>query len=341
MARRNPFAEAFGQFNGGVANTMARGLPQVPTDDGPVRYEGDRLPDEIIEAFARANPQRTGGSYLDVLDETDKDARYILGPHGSASVEKLAALLSLLGPQADMAGALKEGAELGPSLAKGDVSGAVGNAGWGALNAMGLSELGTPLQAILAGVGAKTADMGALRKAEDLEAQGANRDDIWRETGWGRGADGKWRFEIDDRGAEVAPGREGVLSDAMAHPDLYRAYPDLADVRLTTQDARGAWGGAYDRPTAHRPEQIALSDALRDEDLRSVLLHETQHGVQQREGFARGGSDPRMSGEVEARNVQQRADLGPNQRRRTMPWDTEDTLPEDQIIRFILNGGRP
>ncbi len=50
------------------------------------------------------------------------------------------------------------------------------------------------------GVGAKTADLSALGRAHELLTQGADAKKIWDETGWFQGADGKWRFEIDDRG---------------------------------------------------------------------------------------------------------------------------------------------
>jgi hypothetical protein len=51
-----------------------------------------------------------------------------------------------------------------------------------------------------AGLNSKTANHAAQKRAEGLEAQGIPRDDIWRETGWGRGVDDKWRYEIDDSG---------------------------------------------------------------------------------------------------------------------------------------------
>jgi hypothetical protein len=142
-AERNPFDDAFSQFSGGAANTMARGAPQVPTGlgDEPLRYEGDDLPDEVIEAYVRANPKAAEeGSHIEDLDALDDAARYYLGPHASGGVEKLAALLGVIGPQADMAGALNEGAQIGPNIAKGDIPAAIGNTGWGLLSALGFSE---------------------------------------------------------------------------------------------------------------------------------------------------------------------------------------------------------
>lgn len=55
---------------------------------------------------------------------------------------------------------------------------------------------------MFAGAKAKTADLDALRVAQDMEAAGTSADRVWQATGWGRGKDGQWRFEIDDRGAQ-------------------------------------------------------------------------------------------------------------------------------------------
>ena len=51
-----------------------------------------------------------------------------------------------------------------------------------------------------AGVRAKTADLDALETAKQQEAEGVDPEAVRKETGWFRGADGKWRWEIDDSG---------------------------------------------------------------------------------------------------------------------------------------------
>ena len=48
------------------------------------------------------------------------------------------------------------------------------------------------------GKGSKTADLGMLRQAQELEAAGTPAGDIWRETGWGRNAGGQWNYRISD-----------------------------------------------------------------------------------------------------------------------------------------------
>ena len=53
-----------------------------------------------------------------------------------------------------------------------------------------------------AGERSKTADMEALALAKEMQEQDVDRETILRETGWFVGADGKWRYEIDDSALE-------------------------------------------------------------------------------------------------------------------------------------------
>ena len=50
----------------------------------------------------------------------------------------------------------------------------------------------------MGGLKAETADKSALEKAMELEKDGTNSEKIRKETGWFKGYDGKWRFEIDN-----------------------------------------------------------------------------------------------------------------------------------------------
>lgn len=164
---------------------------------------------------------------------------------------------------------------------EGAIAGGLGGSGGGLLSRfvrVDPTKLGT-----FGGSLAKTADHQALAKAQALEVAGASRDDIWDATGWFKGVDGKWRFEIDDSGAKLAGYDKGPLRAALDHPELYRAYPDLG--RVQTQI--GGRGGAYIPPGKYNDEMIQASA----DDARSILLHEAGgHGVQHREGFARGGN---------------------------------------------------
>ena len=67
-------------------------------------------------------------------------------------------------------------------------------------NQYGISQNGQtePVQASFRGRKAQNHDEGPLRKAEQMEKNGADPEEIRKTTGWFRGMDHKWRFEIDD-----------------------------------------------------------------------------------------------------------------------------------------------
>lgn len=79
------------------------------------------------------------------------------------------------------------------------------------------------------GENAQRADLEALDRAQDMERRGVAMETIFRETGWYTGADGKWRFEIDDSGMEYDPAGDlqGAVSRQWAMEDLEAAKEDL------------------------------------------------------------------------------------------------------------------
>jgi hypothetical protein len=105
---------------------------------------------------------------------------------------------------------------------------AAGNYGSAAMNAAGLIPggdiAGGVAKAIFGGIAAKTANKGALEVAQKLAKEGADKKAIWDATGWFKGKDDKWRFEIDDSTAKFGalPKSQGL----MTHLDAYakRAY---------------------------------------------------------------------------------------------------------------------
>ena len=140
----------------------------------------------------------------------------------------------------------------------------------------------------LAGIGAQTADRKKLDKAKRMEREGRGSQSIWSRTGWYRGADGQWRFEIDDSKAVFdlshAP-QNGILKDYLKHDALYAAYPELRDVKVQIDDGSRLFlgvNGYYD------PQENTI--ILRRNASKSSLLHEVQHAIQRIEGFATGAS---------------------------------------------------
>ena len=131
----------------------------------------------------------------------------------------------------------------------------------------------------------------AIAEAERLFEQGMKNRDVYDRTGVFRGADGKLRFEIDDRAATVVdvPMSDMTmrLEDYLDHPELYELYPSMRGIPVDFKrpdDMSGVRG-------SFSPYNQRITLAMNDPDqMRSTLLHEAQHAVQDREGFSGGSS---------------------------------------------------
>jgi len=78
---------------------------------------------------------------------------------------------------------------------------------------------------------------------------------------------------------------------------------------------------------------IALIHAARPRDELRTMMSRVQDKLNLAEGGGMGGYR-RLAGEVEARNVQARRDMTPEERRVTPPWETQDIADEHQIVRM-------
>lgn len=244
----------------------------------------------------------------------------------------------------------------------------------------------------------RTFRMDNLSVARKMEEEKKDAKAIKIATGWERGADGKWRYEMPDAkikdtmdvgGGHIVKRYEddmlwngGKLSKVIDAPELFKAYPQLKDVRIDTDaimndmPSNGEYNAKTNTITIHADELKYMN---------SILNHEIQHVIQSIEGFDRGGS-PRLvrgeikkrlaevtkqirqlraegkedeakaiveknrglynayqanddynsykslAGEVEARNVQERMNMSPEERRRTLAESTEDVARKDQIF---------
>lgn len=114
-----------------------------------------------------------------------------------------------------------------------------------------------------AGVKAKTANIDTLDAAQRLEDIGkADAEDIRRQTGWFRGMDGMWRFELDDskmviRDTDITSG-ETKLAEVLDYPELFEAYPQLKNVTISAFPSIFRFGvkGSYNSER----NEISLSD---------------------------------------------------------------------------------
>lgn len=157
----------------------------------------------------------------------------------------------------------------------------------------------------------KTYRMDNLKVAEKMERGKMDAKAIKLATGWERGADGKWRYEMPDAKIkdmkDIGGGNivkrfdddmlwnDGKLTDVIDAPGLFEAYPQLKDVRIDTDaimndmPSNGDYNAKTNTITIHADELKYMN---------SILNHEIQHAIQHIEGFARGGSPSLIRGEV-------------------------------------------
>lgn len=244
----------------------------------------------------------------------------------------------------------------------------------------------------------RTFRMDNLSVARKMEEKKKDAKAIKMATGWERGADGKWRYEMPDAkikdtmdvgGGHIVKRYEddmlwngGKLSEVIDAPELFKAYPQLKDVRIETDaimndmPSHGEYDSKTNTITIHADELKYMND---------ILNHEIQHAIQGIEGFATGGSPTTirgevkkrfnevtkqikqlraegkedeakalieknrglynaymknddfnsyksLAGEVEARNVQERMNMTPEERRKSLAESTEDVARKDQIF---------
>ena len=141
------------------------------------------------------------------------------------------------------------------------------------------------------GIKAKTAEVGRLADAERMEQGGADSETVRRETGWYRGYDGKWRFEIDDSKMRFINHREESrrtwkLDELIRHDALFAAYPELRNYTVLNFAFEDGINGVFS-PGLNR---IMLNPNLDRAGKRAALIHEIQHAIQVIEGFAAGSS---------------------------------------------------
>lgn len=97
------------------------------------------------------------------------------------------------------------------------------------------AETGDGVRHSYGGRGAENANLDELDRAKRLLAQGVDKDAVRRDTGWFRGADGQWRFEIDDSGLIYSKtGNILGYADSARAPHEYAAkWLALTSVEMT------------------------------------------------------------------------------------------------------------
>lgn len=162
-----------------------------------------------------------------------------------------------------------------------------------------------------------------LLDAISMDSKGHSLDDIWEKTGWFKGADNRWKREISDQNSNlkienledyphiidnkyrgykvpepgfiersrIIQGKDKAklkLTDVLDHPELYETYPFLKETGIIPTSGFERLEGTRGWYNAER-NLIALSPGT-GQEMRSTILHEIQHGIQNAEGFSWGAS---------------------------------------------------
>lgn len=181
-----------------------------------------------------------------------------------------------------------------------------------------------------AGVKSKTMPLRTedLELAKTMEAAGEHPENIYRETGFFKGQEDKWRYEIPSEGMKLKPevfnvtdnqvskynpetreiekinvpkyqldAKYGIgsaqkpllLKDVIDHPELFENYPHLENIKMGRVPIFSNSSGSYGKMRGTGEPAMLLGNLTEDE-MKKTILHETQHAIQEHEGFTYGGS---------------------------------------------------
>ena len=160
---------------------------------------------------------------------------------------------------------------------------------------------------------AKGEALSNIGLAQIMVVKGEKPSEILRKTGFFVGRDGKLRYELDDSKAvfnsdwekNVRTNKPGYMEDpadpfkqipfdpmegkahvmlpeVLDHPDLYKAYPELKNVAVIRDPSHPSAYFSYGDNT------IGIGDPATN--TKDTFLHEIQHWIQYKEGFAKGAA---------------------------------------------------
>ena len=142
-----------------------------------------------------------------------------------------------------------------------------------------------------AGLRARTANWATLQDAQHMANEGALQKEIYEKTGWRRGTDGKWRFEIPDNLDKIdikklqGTKRYFELGEIYDNEKLYEAYPFLRELPVMKEKLDGNQLGYSE---GH--DLIVIDEDVDEWFTPGTIIHELQHIIQAYEGFASGGN---------------------------------------------------
>lgn len=193
----------------------------------------------------------------------------------------------------------------------------------------GRDVVGNGFRLMMVGHKAGNANHYRLKEAQLAAARGADvsvGSKTQTDTGWFKGPDGGWRFEIDDSLVDTKPtnineiasrmdvpewqvssatsgnlfddlankewrkdfGESAKLSDVIEHPELFNAYPELGNITFSRDTPFLDFGRSIQGWYNSKTKTLNVTPYA--EDPIGTMLHEIQHAIQDIEGFAQGGN---------------------------------------------------
>lgn len=299
---RREFANQLGQFNAGVIDSTL-GLADLGAEGLAYLYNK--------ATGSNMRPYNLSGMSKDVLG-VESDPSSLTYAAGSIAPAVATGVVSSLRQLPNVIGRESlsyTGGELGGQIGQqygGDTGGLVGS-----IAGSMIAPQGAVRSDIFAGPNSRTADIKAMEAAQELADRGVSPVEIKAQTGWEQNLDGNWMYEIPDanavlnRGkilndlrsagtypATAAQGLTGIVSDYFSHPELFEAYPALANRPFNVYADPNDPVGGYVKP---RTGEVGLNVSLRngwdnpDRPLGS-MVHEMQHVVSSAEMRSGGGS---------------------------------------------------
>lgn len=148
-----------------------------------------------------------------------------------------------------------------------------------------------------------------LTVAKQMEMGGKTPEEIRAATGWERGADREWRYEIPDltvkdgaaalvaekRAAAQKDGKKlfsVALDDLVDAPDLFKAFGRLRDLKIEFGELPPMAGGYFS--PAEDAIRIPFNADITTDGARMTMIHEIQHAIQEIEGFTKGADFSRV-----------------------------------------------
>lgn len=124
-----------------------------------------------------------------------------------------------------------------------------------------------------------------LKNAISLEKQGLDPKEIYLKTGWEKGTDGKWKYDMHEGKADFIKQESGNLSEVFDYPQLYEKYPDAKKIDIVFKPDLDSEGMYFEKKN-----RIYINPTSGPAEARLTILHEIQHWIQNKEGFSKGGS---------------------------------------------------